>query len=107
MTISADTQHSRSDYNLYEGTEVVGAPEIVLLRGTVLVDDGELVASPGVGRYVARARFGEELAGGGQPPRGTGPRARGRRLAARRRARGAAPGSGTRPVEPARDARWP
>jgi dihydropyrimidinase len=65
-TLSASTQHSRSDYNLYEGTEVVGAPEIVLLRGSVLVEDGELVASPGVGRYVARAKFGEELAGSGR-----------------------------------------
>jgi hypothetical protein len=33
----------------------------VLLRGQVLVEDGELVASPGVGQFVARAKFGEEL----------------------------------------------
>ena len=38
----------------------------MLLRGTVLVDDGELVAAPGIGRFVARARFGEELAGSGR-----------------------------------------
>ncbi|HEY4349188.1 MAG TPA: dihydropyrimidinase [Gaiellaceae bacterium] len=66
MTISADTHHSRIDYNLYEGTEVVGSPEIVLLRGNILVEDGELVARPGIGRYVARAKFGEELAGTGR-----------------------------------------
>jgi dihydropyrimidinase len=59
--ISAATDHSRSDYNLYEGTEVTGSPEIVLLRGQVLVEGDELVARPGVGRFVARARFGEEL----------------------------------------------
>ena len=63
VTISAASHHSRIDYNLYEGTEVVGSPEIVLLRGNVLVEDGELVASPGIGQYVARAKFGEELAG--------------------------------------------
>ena len=61
VTISAQGQHSRIDYNLYEGTEVTGTPETVLLRGNVLVDDGELVASPGIGRYVARAKFGQEL----------------------------------------------
>jgi dihydropyrimidinase len=61
VTITAETQHSRVDYNLYEGTEVVGTPETVLLRGNVLVEDGELVASPGIGRYVARAKFGQEL----------------------------------------------
>src|SRR5690349_15537227 len=60
--ISAKTQHSKSDYNLYEGTEVTGTPETVLLRGQVLVDGGELVASPGIGQFVKRARFGEELA---------------------------------------------
>jgi hypothetical protein len=27
----------------------------------VLVENDELVASPGIGRFVARARFGEEL----------------------------------------------
>jgi dihydropyrimidinase len=59
--ISAATHHSRSDYNLYEGTEVMGSPEVVLLRGRVLVEGDELVARPGVGPFVPRARFGEEL----------------------------------------------
>ena len=45
-TISAATHHSKVDYNLYEGAEVTGSPEIVLLRGNVLVENGELVASP-------------------------------------------------------------
>ncbi|HKU57857.1 MAG TPA: dihydropyrimidinase [Gaiellaceae bacterium] len=63
-TISAATHHSRCDYSLYEGTEVVGAPELVLLRGSVLVEDGELVGMPGTGRFVRRARFGEPLASG-------------------------------------------
>jgi len=60
--ISASSHHSRCDYSLYEGTEVVGAPELVLLRGSVLVSDGELVAAPGSGRFVRRARAGEQLA---------------------------------------------
>jgi dihydropyrimidinase len=61
VTISAATQHSKTDYNLYEGTEVTGSPEIVLLRGQVLVDGDQLVAEPGVGQFVRRARFGEQL----------------------------------------------
>ncbi len=59
--ISAATQHSRSDYNLYEGTEVTGAVETVFLRGQTLVEGGELVAKPGVGQFVKRARFGDQL----------------------------------------------
>jgi len=60
-TISASTHHSKCDYSLYEGTEVVGAPDVVLLRGNLLVEDGELVGTPGIGRFVRRARFGEQL----------------------------------------------
>ena len=60
-TISAATHHSKSDYNLFEGTEVTGSPEVVLLRGNVLVEGDELISSPGIGQFVARAKFGEEL----------------------------------------------
>src|SRR5919197_657175 len=60
-TITAASQHSKCDYNLFEGTEVTGSPELVLLRGNVLVENGDLVASPGIGQFVKRARFGEEL----------------------------------------------
>ncbi|MHB8469255.1 MAG: dihydropyrimidinase [Gaiellaceae bacterium] len=61
VTISAKTHHSKADYNLYEGTKVTGSPEVVLLRGLALVEHDELVAAPGVGRFVQRARFGDEL----------------------------------------------
>jgi dihydropyrimidinase len=61
-TISASTHHSKTDYNLYERTEVTGTPEIVLLRGQVLVEGDRLVAEPGIGQFVRRARFGEQLA---------------------------------------------
>jgi len=61
VTISAATHHSKSDYNLFEGTEVTGAPQVVLLRGRVLVEGDELVGQPGVGEFIRRARFGEEL----------------------------------------------
>jgi dihydropyrimidinase len=60
-TISASTHHSRSDYNLYEGTEVQGSPEIVLLRGSVIVDGMELLAKPGSGQFIKRARPNEDL----------------------------------------------
>jgi dihydropyrimidinase len=61
LTLSAQTHHSNVDYNLYEGTEVIGAPEVVLVRGQVIVDHDELVAAPGAGQFVRRARFGERL----------------------------------------------
>ena len=64
-TITAANQQSKTDYNLYEGTEVVGDIETVLLRGNVLVEGGEVVAKPGIGQFVRRAKFGEQLAATG------------------------------------------
>src|SRR6187399_2945026 len=60
-TITVADQHSKTDYNLYEGTEVSGDVDTVLVRGTVVVDDGELKVEPGFGEFVERAKFGEEL----------------------------------------------
>jgi dihydropyrimidinase len=64
VTISARTHHSNVDYNLFEGTEVSGAPEVVLVRGQLIVEGDNLVGKPGDGKFVRRARFGEELPGG-------------------------------------------
>jgi dihydropyrimidinase len=61
LTISAKTHHSNVNYNLFEGTKVTGAPEVVLVRGQVIVENDELVAQPGAGKFVKRARSGEEL----------------------------------------------
>src|SRR3954470_4869853 len=61
LTISADTQHSKVNYNLFEGTKVTGAPEVVLVRGQVIVENDELVAEAGAGQFVKRARVGEQL----------------------------------------------
>src|SRR4029434_9682351 len=61
ITISASTHHSKTDYNLFEGTEVTGVPQVVLLRGNLLVENDELVASPGVGQFIARAKSEKEL----------------------------------------------
>jgi len=37
----------------------------VLLRGNVIVEGGEVVGKPGVGQFVKRARFGEQLTAAG------------------------------------------
>jgi dihydropyrimidinase len=54
--LSAETQHSKVDYNAYEGREVIGVPELVFSRGTVVFEDGAVVGKPGHGRFVERAR---------------------------------------------------
>src|SRR6478735_8372920 len=61
LTISAETHHTNVNYNLFEGTKVTGAPEVVMVRGKVIVENDELVGSAGDGQFVKRARFGEVL----------------------------------------------
>lgn len=60
-TISAATQRTGSDYSIFEGVEVEGFPRTVMVRGQVVIEDGELVVEPGHGTFVRRARFGERL----------------------------------------------
>jgi dihydropyrimidinase len=42
------------DYSVFEGLEVGGRAETVMLRGQVIVDHGSFVGEPGSGRYLAR-----------------------------------------------------
>ena len=51
-TISALTQSLDTDYNPYEGFEVAGAPEVVTVRGEVMVRGGRFVGTPGRGRLL-------------------------------------------------------
>lgn len=57
LTISAANQHQRVDYTPYEGVEVQGVPDTVLLRGRVIVRAGEYVGGKGGGEYLWRKRF--------------------------------------------------
>ncbi len=43
-------QH-RTDYNLFEGWELTGFPERVFLRGSLIVDRGQWLGKPGMGRF--------------------------------------------------------
>jgi dihydropyrimidinase len=58
--ISAADLHQRVDYTPFEGLEVTGAVDTVLLRGKVIVEHGAYVGTPGEGRYLPRARSGWE-----------------------------------------------
>jgi dihydropyrimidinase len=57
--ISPETQQSVVEYNVFAGREVTGLPRYTLSRGTLAVDDGRVCATPGHGRFVKRAPFGE------------------------------------------------
>lgn len=57
MILTKARLHSAVDYSSYEGRNVKGLPRSVLLRGRLIVRDGEYVGTAGDGGFLPRARF--------------------------------------------------
>ncbi|MFN3887210.1 MAG: dihydropyrimidinase, partial [Aquabacterium sp.] len=57
-TLSVAAQHSKGDYNIFEGRTVTGIPTHTLSGGRLVYVQGDLRAEPGQGRYVRRPPFG-------------------------------------------------
>ena len=56
QSLDADALDMRTDHSPYEGQTAVGWPELVLLGGRVVADDGRFVGEVGGGRYLERAQ---------------------------------------------------
>jgi dihydropyrimidinase len=54
LTYGVAHAHHRTDYNLFEGWELVGFPERVFLRGQLIVDGDQWLGKPGMGRFLKR-----------------------------------------------------
>jgi dihydropyrimidinase len=61
-TLSAKTQFSKGDYNVFEGRTVKGIPSHTLSQGKLVYVQGDLRAERGVGRYLKRPAFGSNFA---------------------------------------------
>jgi len=57
-TKSVDQHHMDVDYSCYEGMEVQGRVETVMLRGDVIIDGDEYLGTKGDGLYLPRAPAG-------------------------------------------------
>lgn len=57
-TLSVKTQHSKGDYNIFEGRSVQGMPSHTISQGVVAYAQGDLRAVQGKGRYIKRPAFG-------------------------------------------------
>ncbi|MEO5793840.1 MAG: dihydropyrimidinase [Rhodoferax sp.] len=60
-TLSAKTQRSLGDFNIFEGRTVTGIPSHTLSQGKVVYANGDLRAERGVGKYVKRPPFGPQF----------------------------------------------
>jgi len=56
-TFSAKTQHSKCDYNCYEGWPRRGRPSSVFVRGKRVVKDGQFCGQAGFGRHLERPAY--------------------------------------------------
>ena len=61
-TLSAKTQHSKGDFNVFEGRKVRGIPSHTVSQGKLVFVQGDLRAERGVGRYIKRPAFGSNFA---------------------------------------------
>ena len=51
----ASSHYSVSNYCPYEGWEVKGWPVLTMVRGNIVVKDGQMLAEPGTGKYIPRS----------------------------------------------------
>jgi dihydropyrimidinase len=61
-TLSAKTQFSKGDFNIFEGRTVRGIPSHTVSQGRLVFVQGDLRASQGAGRYLKRPAFGADFA---------------------------------------------
>jgi dihydropyrimidinase len=69
LTLTHDLLQDGADYTPYEGLEVTGWPVLTMVRGRVVVRDGELVAQKGHGTYLIRERSQFASSGRHERPR--------------------------------------
>jgi dihydropyrimidinase len=60
-TLSVKTQHSKGDFNIFEGRTVKGIPSHTISQGELVFVQGDLRAVAGKGRYVKRPAFGPDF----------------------------------------------
>jgi dihydropyrimidinase len=47
-----DRQHGNTDFSSFEGFELLGMPDLTMQRGDVIMENGQIMARPGRGRFL-------------------------------------------------------
>lgn len=63
--VSPELLQSYSDYTIYDGMTLKGWPVLTMVRGEVVMEDGQVTGKPGHGEYIAR----KPSSGGEEPSR--------------------------------------
>jgi dihydropyrimidinase len=62
-TMSHQTQHTGVDYTPFDGLAMTGRVEHVLLRGSIIVENGEYIGSLSQGQFIPRTPYGAAYTG--------------------------------------------
>jgi dihydropyrimidinase len=54
VVVNAEILNSSADWTIYDGWEFKGWPIVTIVRGNIVVEDGEIVGKPGTGKYIYR-----------------------------------------------------
>lgn len=54
MRVTSKTIPSLSDWNIWEGRKIKGWPVMTILRGEIIMEDGQVTGKPGTGKYIHR-----------------------------------------------------
>ena len=49
--VRADRLHSKQKYTLFDGWKCRGWPTVTIVRGTIVLQDGEVIGKPGYGHF--------------------------------------------------------
>jgi dihydropyrimidinase len=55
LVLGQDRYRGGTDYSIWEGRRVKGAPVMTLLRGNIVMQDGEITAQRSIGKHLAGA----------------------------------------------------
>jgi dihydropyrimidinase len=53
-TVTHNILNSSSDFSIYEGWHLKGWPILTMVRGNVVMRDGEVIGEKGFGKYIRR-----------------------------------------------------
>lgn len=62
-TISSKTHHHACDFNIFEGMECHGVPEVVVVGGKICVENGHVRVKAGDGRFLKTPAFNPYIYG--------------------------------------------
>lgn len=52
MTITSENLHTKAGWTAYEDYEVTGVPIFTIVRGNIVMEDGDVVGKPGYGQFI-------------------------------------------------------